>query len=194
MNCIRSVTQNILIFLSLVGLVEASVFDLSRYRVRMQDAMEMPMDLESCQALILKQASTNSAQAALIEELRLEQEKLKKLLIQMAGQHRSERRVPCGPDHPWLPFEDEAEIKVAREEAEAEAEAVIQQYTVEREVRKQKPRNETLPSHLRREERIAEVPASMENCPSHGPRKIIDYDIIDTTLSNRWFTNVPNYS
>ena len=46
---------------------------------------------------------------------------------------------------------------MATGEAEAEAEAVIQKYTVEREVRKQKIRNEALPSHLRREERIADV-------------------------------------
>ncbi len=178
MNCIRSVVQIIFIFLLMGGLVEASVFGSSRYSIGMQDAIEMPMNLESCHALILKQASVN-------EELCIEMEKLKKLLIQMAGQHRSERRVACGPDHPWLPFEEEAEIKVAREEAEAEAEAVIQKYTVEREVRKQKPRNEALPSHLRREERIAEVPASMENCPKHGLRKIIDYDITESLVYKR---------
>lgn len=178
MNCIRGVVQNIFIFLLFGGLVEASVFDSSRYGVRMQDAMEMPMDLESCHALILKQATVN-------EELCIEMEKLRKLLIQMAGQHRSERRVPCGPNHPMLPFEEESEIQAAREEAEAEAEAVIQKYTVEREVRKQKPRKKALPSHLRREECIAEVPASMEYCPTHGPRKIIDYDFIESLVYKR---------
>lgn len=151
----------------------------------MQDAIKMPLDLESCQALILQQAATNAQQASLIEELQLEMEKLKKLLIQMAGQHRSERRVPCGPDHPWLPFEEEAEIKVAREEAEAEAEGIIQKYTVEREVRKKQPRNEALPSHLRREERIADVPESIANCPTHGPRQIIDYDITESLVYKR---------
>lgn len=178
MKFITRVVQNIFIFFLLEGLADASTFDRWRYSTFMQDAIEMPMDLESCHTLIRAQASQNT-------ELQSEMEKLKKLLIQMAGQHRSERRVPCGPDHPWLPFEEEAEIKVAREEAEAEAAGVIQKYTVEREVGKRKPRNEALPSHLRREERIADVPESMTNCPTHGPRQIIDYDVTESLVYKR---------
>lgn len=185
MISLQNAVQNIFVFLLFGSVFSTSVFNQSRYSVRMQDAIEIPKDLESSQALNRTQALTNAKQAALIAELQLESEKLKKLLIQMAGQHRSERRVPCGPDHPWLPFENEEEIKVAREEAEAEAEAVIQKYTVERTVNKQKPRNEALPSHLRREERIADVPESMKNCPEHGPRVIIDYDMTESLVYKR---------
>jgi transposase len=185
MIVLKKVVQNILIFLLFGCSVNTSVFESSRYSIHMQDAIEIPKDLEGSQALNRTQILTISKQAALITELQLEMDKLKKLLIQMAGQHRSERHVPCGPDHPWLPFENEEEIKVARQEAEAEAEAVVQKYTVERTVNKKQPRSEALPSHLRREERIADVPESMRTCPKHGLREIIGYDIIESLVHKR---------
>ena len=185
MNRMSQRRQKISIFSVVFHLATTCAFCTSRYSTRMQDAMEMPMDLKRCQTLILEQAATNAQQASFIEELQLEMEKLKKLLYIVAHQHKSERRVPSGPDQSWLPFEDEAEMKAAREEAEAEAVGVIQKYTVEREVRKNKPRSEALPSHLPRVERTASVPESMATCPKHGPRKIIGFDLTETLSYTR---------
>jgi hypothetical protein len=58
-----------------------------------------------------------------------------------------------------LPFENSKEFEAARAEAEAQAEAVIQKYTGERKNPPKKRRDESLPSHLRREERIIEADA-----------------------------------
>ena len=67
--------------------------------------------------------------------------------------------------------------------AEAEAETIIEKYTVQRHARKKKPRNESLPSHLERVEQIVQAPDEMKSCPQHGAREIIDYDITETLMS-----------
>jgi len=142
----------------------------------------MPNDLESCQALIREQASVNRSQEKKLDELTAEMEKLRKLLSQLMNGSRSEKRIFSGPDQRWLPFESEEELKEAQAEAEAEAEKIIEEYTVKRHARKKKPRNEALPAHLPRVEKIADVPDQMKNCLEHGEREIIGYDITETLV------------
>jgi len=141
----------------------------------MSESIGIPSDLKSCQELIVSQQK-------MIDDLQLEQEKLRKLLAQMLNGNRSEKRIFSGPDQKLLPFESEEEFQVAQAEAEAEAETIIEKYTVQRHARKKKPRNESLPSHLERVEQIVEAPEEMKNCPQHGERKIIDYDITETLM------------
>jgi transposase len=158
----------------------------------MSEPSEIPHDLAGSQALNRAQAATISQQAALlatqgrtIEELGLEMDKLRKLLSHFINGHRSEKRIITGPNQDWLPFENNEEFQAARAEAEAQAEAVIQTYTVEREVQKKKPRNESLPSHLRREEQIIEGDATQKTCSTHGERTIIGYDTTETLVHQR---------
>jgi hypothetical protein len=157
----------------------------------MGEPNEIPHDWEACRALIQTQAAIISQQATLlatqertIEELGLEMEKLRKLLSHFINGHRSEKRIVTGPNQDWLPFENNEEFQVARAEAEAQAEAVIQAYTVEREVQK-KPRNESLPSHLRREEQVIAGDATQKTCSTHGERTIIGYDTTETLVHQR---------
>ncbi len=151
----------------------------------MSEPSEIPDDVAACRALIQTQAATIASQDKKIEELSLEMEKLRKLLSHFVNGHRSEKRILTSPDQQWLPFENSAEFQAARAEAEAQAEAVVQTYTVEREVKKKKPRNESLPSHLRREEQIVESDASQQNCATHGERAIIGYDTTETLVYTR---------
>ena len=137
--------------------------------------MGIPSDLKSCQELIVSQQQ-------MIDDLQLEQEKLRKLLAQMLNGNRSEKRIFSGPNQGLLPFESEEEFQAAQAEAEAEAKTIIEQYTVQRRARKKKPRNESLPSHLERVEQTVEAPEEMKNCPQHGERKIIDYDVTETLM------------
>jgi transposase len=141
----------------------------------MSQSMSIPSDLESCQELIVSQQKT-------IDDLQVEQEKLRKLLRQLMHGNRSEKRILSGPDQAWLPFESEEEFQAAQAEAEAEAETVIEKYTVQRHARKTRPRNESLPSHLERVEQIAQVPGEIKNCPQHGARQIIGYDVTETLM------------
>ncbi len=141
----------------------------------MSDTTNIPQDLPSCQTLCRQQA-------AQILEQNAELEKFRKLLSQLVNGSRSEKRVLSGPDQRWLPFESDAEFQAARAEAVAEAQAVVETYTVQRQKRQRKPRQEALPSSLRREEQIAPVPEAMQTCATHGPRTIIGYDTTETLV------------
>ena len=154
----------------------------SHYSMCMSDAIVIPGDLRSCQTLIGEQASVILSQEKKLDELTAEMEKLRKLLSQLVNGSRSEKRILSGPNQAWLPFENEEELKVAQAEAEAEAEKIIEEYTVKRHARKKKPRNEALPAHLPRVEKIADVPKEMKHCVEHGERKIIGYDITETLV------------
>lgn len=141
----------------------------------MSESISIPSDLKTCQELVVSQRKT-------IDDLQLEQEKLRKLLDQLIGGNRSEKRIFSGSDQGLLPFESEEEFKAAQAEAETEAEATVEKYSTRRHARKKKPRNESLPSHLERVEEIVETPEGMQNCPQHGAREIIDYDVTETLM------------
>ena len=139
----------------------------------MQDAADMPQDLESCQTLCRQQA-------ARLAELSDEMEKLRKLLGQLANGHRSEKRVLSGPEQRLLHFDENAEVLAARKAAEDEAQRIVETYTVRRRIRQRKPRNESFPACLRRETQTAETPEAMKTCAVHGERTIIGYDTTET--------------
>ena len=136
-------------------------------------------------ATILQPAATIATQGRAIEELAVEREKLRKLLSYFVNGHRSEKRILTGPDQNWLPFDNSEEFQAARAEAEAQAEVIVQTYTVQRQIQKKKPRDESLPSHLRREEQLVEGDARQKTCSSHGERTIIGYDTTETLVHQR---------
>jgi len=150
----------------------------------MLEPNEIPNDLRGCRAFIQTQAATIMSQGRMIEEFGLEIEKLRQLLSQFVNGHRSEKRIITGPNQHWLPFENSAEFQAARAAAEAQAEVLVQTYTVERQVKK-KPRNESLPSHLRREEQLVAGDATQQTCSTHGARTIIGYDTTETLVHQR---------
>jgi transposase len=166
---------------------------------------ELLRDLESCHALLETQAATIASQAATIasqaatiasqaatiasqaqklEELATEMEKTRKLLSQFVNGHRSEKRILPAENQSLLPFENSEEFQAAKAEAEAQAEAIVQTYTVTRTIHKKK-RNESLPSHLPRVEKVIEGDATQTNCPTHGERKLIGYDTTETLVYKR---------
>jgi transposase len=65
-------------------------------------------------------------------------------------------------------------------DAAAEAEQILQEYTVRRTLKKRKPRTEELPAHLPRYEVLAEVPQAQQHCAQHGPRQVVGYDLTET--------------
>lgn len=158
-----------------------------RYRTGMSQPIRMPNDLASCHKLIAEQSEGIAAQQEKIvlqerkiDELNNEMDKLRKLISKLINGNRSEKRIPSDENQLLLPFETEEELQIAQAEAEAEAETIIQEYTVKREIRKKQPRDESLPSHLPRVEKIVDVSDDMKNCPEHGQRKMIGYDVTET--------------
>jgi len=157
----------------------------------MIEPSDVPHDLPACQAFIRAQVATIgehvatiASQQRTIAELGLEMEKIRKLLSHFINGHRSEKRILSGPDQALLPFDGSEEFQAARAEAEAQAEAIVQTFTVTRTTKKKK-RDESLPSHLRREERIIPGDASQQNCATHGERAIIGYDTTETLVYTR---------
>ena len=158
----------------------------------MLEPSDVPHDLPACQAFIRAQVATIgehvatiASQEQKIAELGREMEKLCKLLNHFVNGHRSEKRILSGPDQAFLPFDSSEEFQAARAEAEAQAEAIVQTYTVKRTVQQKKKRDESLPSHLRREERIIPGDAAQQNCATHGERVIIGYDTTETLVYTR---------
>jgi transposase len=129
---------------------------------------ELPGDLAACHALIREQAS--------------EMEKLRELLHRLVNGSRSEKRILSGSNQQWLPFESPEEFEAAKAEAEAEAKQIIEKYEVQRHVRKKKRRDESLPADLPRVEVPVEVDESLRQCPTHGSRKQIGEDVVETLV------------
>jgi transposase len=157
----------------------------------MIELSDIPNDLAACQTLlrahaatVSQQAATIAAQSQKIEELAVEMEKLRKLLSYFVNGHRSEKRILPAPNQTLLPFDNDEEFQAARAEAEAQAEAIVQTYTVTRTIKKKK-RDESLPSHLRRVEKVIEASDAQMNCSTHGAREIIAYDRTETLVYTR---------
>ena len=115
-------------------------------------------------------------QSKTIAELQLQ---IDRLLKQIYGR-KSERNVD-DPNQLTLNFGDDEQSKEAHADAVAEAEKIVQEFTVRREITKQKKRrNEQLPDHLPRYEVIANALDADRLCPEHGERTIIGYDCTET--------------
>ena len=102
---------------------------------------------------------------------------IQKLLARLRG-HRSERSAD--PAQQKLDFGDDPSVQDGLADAAAEAEQILQEYTVRRTLKKRKPRTEELPAHLPRYEVLAEVPPAEQHCAQHGPRQLIGYDLTET--------------
>ena len=136
---------------------------------------ELPHDLVACHKLITAQTAEMEKQAA-------EMEKLRKLLHYFVNGSRSEKRILDSPGQGLLPFESEEEYQAAQEEAQAEAQQIIENYEVARHERKKKRRSEALPTDLPRVEIPVKVDDDLRNCPTHGERTQIGEDLVETLV------------
>ena len=141
--------------------LRAAPLALSRRRTIVRTCTTRLIYLRMSRAVTSSSAPSEADRGAHCEDRAVqdEVEKMRRVLHELMHGRRSEKRVPSSPDQQWLPFENDAEFLAARAEAEAEAEVVIQTFTVQRKVRKRKPRNESFPDHLRREEKVAGHPS-----------------------------------
>lgn len=147
-----------------------------------QGRSDLPQDVAACHALIAELASSVSELHDHEVQLTEEVEELKltvtRLLLQLRG-HRRERFVE-DPNQMKLDWGDTSEAKDALADAVAEAQTIVQEFTVRRTLRPKRPRNEQLPDHLPRYEVPLPVPEEVANCPEHGPRRQIGEDRIET--------------
>ena len=106
-------------------------------------------------------------------------------LLRRAFEKRSERYLE-NPDQLRLDFGNVPEAVAAAEslaealaQARAADEVVVPEHT-RRKHRERKPRSEQLPEHLPRYEVTAPVPDEVKFCPTHGERKLIGHDRLET--------------
>ena len=147
------------------------------------EATLLPSEVDACHSLLLEQAHALLELQQSREQLTQEVEELKltinKLLLRLSG-HRRERVVD-DPNQLKLDFGGDPAAQDALADAAVEAEKIVQEYTVRREVQKNKqPRQEKLPEHLPRYEVVADVPETEKHCPTHGERQVIGYDQTET--------------
>jgi transposase len=149
----------------------------------MSDATPLPPDLDACHALLREQAQAIRELHQVRQQLSQENEELQlamqKLLLRLRG-HRSERVVD-DPNQLGLDFGADPAAQDALADAALEAEQIVQEYTVRRRRPKPKrPRCEKLPAHLPRYEVLADAAEEQQQCPTHGPKQLIGYDVTET--------------
>jgi transposase len=142
-------------------------------------ASVLPSNVEGCHALISQLASSVSELHDRDIKLSQEIEELKLTIMKLLQGHRRERHT-ADPNQMKLDLGGDSESQDALAEAAAEAEIIIQEYTVQRKLKPKKPRNERLPEHLERLEVHVPVPEDVSHCPEHGPRKQIGEDRLET--------------
>ena len=168
-------------------------------------SLAIPNDLGACQALIEQLAMTVEESSQKIAKLEQEKQEIQLAfaeLLQRAFRNRSERYVH-NPDQLRLDFhntEDAADaaagLAEALEEAHPRDEQVIPEHTRRRPRRQ---RQENLPEHLPRVVVEAEAAPEVIECPTHGPRKLIGFDEVETLHFERpklWVqvTRYPKYA
>ncbi len=142
-------------------------------------ASALPSNVEGCHALISQLASSVNELHDRDIKLSQEIEELKLTIMKLLQGHRRERHTD-DPNQMKLDLGGDSESQDALAEAAAEAEIIIQEYTVQRKLKPKKPRNERLPEHLERVEFHVPVPEDVSHCPEHGPRKQIGEDRLET--------------
>ena len=165
----------------------------------MLDALQIPADLPACQTLLAELAKTIESQQNKIDALQTENVEQKLTideLLRRAFQKRSERYLE-NPDQLKLDFGDSPEVADAAdglcdaiEQAQREADQAANEVVVPEHTRRKyaprKPRNEQLPAHLPRVEvEAAPVADEVKTCPTHGAKKLIGHDRIETLVFER---------
>jgi transposase len=122
------------------------------------------------------------------EELEREKQELELAfaeLLQRAFRQRSERYLEdphqLKLDFPGSEAAADAAAGLAEAVEESQAEIVVEQTIPEHTRRRRlRPRHEKLPDHLPRYEVEAPAPDEVQDCPQHGARKVIGYDVVET--------------
>ena len=108
-----------------------------------------------------------------------EYEKLAKLIA--AQFKRSEKHLSPGGS-PWLPFDSQVELEQAKQEAEAEAQKVLDELAAKTPPKAKKPRRESLPEYLPVIKKLCDVAEKDRVCPEHGLMAIIGTDSTKTLV------------
>ena len=121
----------------------------------MQNAKEMPNDLNTAHEVILVQSTAIETLSCERDKLKEENDELNAYIKRMLYGKRREKYI--NPDQKLLEFPEDKELQAALEAAKREAEQELQEITYKRTSAKRpaKPKTDSFPAHLRREEQVA---------------------------------------
>ena len=155
-----------------------------RYSTSMQDAMELPNDINTSHTMIREQTAMIGQQSATIAELVTDRDKLRQEVAELELAFKrmllgKRREKFIDPRQALIQFPDDPELQEALEEAKREAAKVVEMITVERKkANAAKPkRSESFPDHLRREDVNVPVPEEQQKLIDEGKLKIIRDEI-----------------
>jgi transposase len=154
------------------------------------DTLTISADTLTIQTHELTMASL-SDRLAEVQQENAEQKLMIDELLRRAFAKRSERYLE-NPDQLRLDFGNTAEAANAAEslaEALAQAASAAEEIVVPEHTRRKhpprKPRSEQLPAHLPRYEVTLPVPDAAQTCPTHGAKKLIGHDRLETLVFER---------
>ena len=147
-------------------------FEAERYSTRMQDVKQLPQELSTCHEVILVQSVAINDLAKERDQLKHDLEESYLAYKKLLDGNRREKFI--NPDQGLLEFPEDKELQAALEAAKREAEEELERITYTRTKRKKdsKPRSDSFPAHLRREEIVAPLSEADQQLADQG-REVI---------------------
>ena len=147
-------------------------FEAERYSTSMQDEKQLPQELSTCHEVILVQSVAINDLAKERDQLKHDLEESYLAYKKLLEGNRREKFI--NPDQGLLEFPEDKELQAALEAAKREAEEELEKITYTRTKRKKdpKPRSDSFPAHLRREEIVAPLSEADQQLADQG-REVI---------------------
>jgi len=141
----------------------------------MQNTKALPSDLNTAHEVILTQSAFIVDLSEKNAQLQKELEEARAAFAKLLAGNKREQFI--NPDQKLLEFPDDPELQAALEAAKREAEEEIEKITYTRKKAKanRKPRCETFPEYLRREEIQVAIPADKQQLIDAGKLVLVGY-------------------
>jgi len=144
------------------------------------NALSLPGELSACHALIVEQARAITEVAAACEKAQRDAEALRLYAQQLINQlyGRRSERTRHDPRQGLLDFGSDPRLREAIKEAAAEAEGILETYTMQRRHKKQRARSasDSFPDWIPRQVQTIEPDPRALHCEEHGAKELIGYD------------------
>lgn len=141
-------------FLCLYLACTTCAFDMRRYSYHMPTENDLPAELNTCHEVILVQSAAIKDLSKERDKLKQENEELHAAFKKLLAGNRREKFI--NPDQQLLEFPEDKELQAVLEAAKREAEQEVETitYTRSKQKKEAKPRSDSFPAHLRREETV----------------------------------------